>query len=450
MTSGKLIQLGRYKIIEPVGTGNYAVVYKAQDELLDRVVALKVLKDEVSSDDQLVKRFTREARAMANLIHAHIALVLDMGQIDGKFFLAMRFVEGIPLDQVILQRGKLPWAEAMKIIGEIGDALDYAHAHGIIHRDVKPKNIIISQKEGSVLTDFGFVKAVNDASFLTNTDAIIGTPQYIPPEIWRNEPAGPASDQYSLACVFIEMVEGRQLFDGKRLDVIMRQHLNSTDVWDTWSSGIPGGAEAVLRKALAQRPADRFPDIKSFVTCLSRCVETDKTTVQARPTNLFGPKDIKETLIPDSPSQPVTPLDLAAPSTRDIHTSSEKSESTRQKVPTEPVKEGFFKRLQRAVTPDKPILGLLLPSNEIFPLGYEDGKTLIGRGESCDLIIESLGVSRQHALITVSNGVVTIEDLGSRNGTLVNNKRVTKPVKITGGEKISLGKNITLEVVIVK
>jgi serine/threonine protein kinase len=451
MTSGESLQLGRYKILEQLGAGNYAVVYKAQDELLGRIVALKVLKDEFSGDQELVQRFIREARAMANLMHPHIAWVLDMGQVDGKHFLAMRYIDGISLDQAILRQGKLPWSEAIKITGEIGEALDFAHSKGIIHRDVKPKNIILGQKDGAVLTDFGFVKATYDSSFLTGTGAIIGTPQYIPPEIWRNEPATPASDQYSLACVFVEMLEGRPLFEGKGLDVIMRKHLKSPDIWDTWSSGVPADIEATIRRALAQDPCDRFPDNKSFVTALSQTSEIEKTMIQPRRASAEEPVDIKTGVLAPPVSQPITPVEMLPPTAQQIQELRNDDQLATLKLDQaeQRPKGGFFKRFQKAVTPSKPPLGMRLPAGEIITLD-KDGQITIGRGEGCEVVIESLGVSRQHACIVISNGIVTIDDLNSRNGTFVNNKRIEKTVKLNGGEKISLGKNVTLEVIVIK
>lgn len=152
----------------------------------------------------------------------------------------------------------------MEYIEELGSALDYAHLKEVVHRDVKPNNIIISPIDGAVLTDFGLVKASIDVSFQTKADMIIGTPEYIPPEIWNGESATPATDQYALACVFVEMLSGKPLFSGTRLDEIISKHLEPTSLKDTWPGDIPPGAELVLRKALATYPLERYSTLGSL------------------------------------------------------------------------------------------------------------------------------------------------------------------------------------------
>ena len=261
-------QLGKYEIVDLIGSGAYAEVYKAVDTVLRRTVALKLLKLSLLSDDEAVARFLQEAQTAANLIHPHIAWVWDLGELDGRYYLAMRYIDGQPLDRVLKTKGQLSWDETTKYISQISDALTFAHAGSLVHRDIKPQNIMISPKDGAVLTDFGLVRAMEAGSIGTRTGALMGTPAYMAPEIWQGEPAGPAADQYSLACVLVEMLTGRPLFAGPTPPAVMRQHLlEGPRLPETLR---PAWLTNVIRRALAQDPADRFPDIPAFVAALKQ------------------------------------------------------------------------------------------------------------------------------------------------------------------------------------
>ena len=259
------IRLGRYQVEALIGSGAYAHVYRASDTVLPRIVALKVLKPSLLADEEAFARFLEEAKAAAGLFHPAIATVLDMGQVDGNYFLAMRYVSGQTLDQMIEQRGALPWAEALGIAGQIASALDFAHARGLVHRDVKPQNIMVSKDEGAVLTDFGLVRALESGGLTSRTGAIIGTPQYIPPEVWGRAIATPAADQYALACVLVEMLSGKVLFDGPTPWAIMAAHASVVSLPQDWPPGAPPGLTGALKKALAQEPTARFENCAQFI-----------------------------------------------------------------------------------------------------------------------------------------------------------------------------------------
>ncbi|MBL6966358.1 MAG: SUMF1/EgtB/PvdO family nonheme iron enzyme [Anaerolineales bacterium] len=245
-------QLGRYQIESLLGSGAYAEVYKATDTALERVVALKILKPALLADSDAFNRFVQEAKTLANLMHPHIAWVWDLGAADGRYFIAMRYVDGLSLDQVLEKRSALPWDEALLITRQIAEALHFAHQKGLVHRDVKPQNIIISQTDGAVLTDFGLVKAMESSGMSTRTGAIIGTPQYIPPEVWQGQPSDPRNDQYALACVIVEMLTGDVLFDGPTPPAIMLKHFQPLELPQKWPDGVPSGIEDVLHGALVQ------------------------------------------------------------------------------------------------------------------------------------------------------------------------------------------------------
>ncbi|HNT54661.1 MAG TPA: bifunctional serine/threonine-protein kinase/formylglycine-generating enzyme family protein [Anaerolineaceae bacterium] len=262
-------QLGKYRIIELIGSGTYAEVYRAEDPLLRRIVALKVLKGALLSDQEAVDRFLQEAQTAAHLIHPQIAWVWDLGEVEGRYFLAMRYVAGPSLARLLQERGRLPWPEAWGYLSQISDALVFAHARGLVHRDIKPQNIMVGPTDGAVLTDFGLVRAMEAGSIGTRTGALMGTPAYIAPEIWQGQPAGPAADQYSLACVLMELLTGRKLFDGPTPPAVMRQHLmEGPHLPEHWPADCPEELGGLIAKALAQDPGDRFADLAAFQAAL--------------------------------------------------------------------------------------------------------------------------------------------------------------------------------------
>lgn len=259
-------RLSKYQTLAYLGSGAYADVYKANDTVLNRVVALKVLKPALIADESAFQRFVREAQTVANLFHPHIATVLDMGESkEGRYFIAMRYIDGESLDKVIAA-GALKWDVALKITEQIASALEFAHARGLIHRDVKPSNIIVGKEEGAVLTDFGLVKAMQQSGSMSLTGGMLGTPYYIPPEIWSGKEATPAIDQYALACVLGEMLSGKVLFPGDTPPAVMMRHvMTGPEFPGKWQKDVPPGFSEILKRALAKEPKERFENVNVFV-----------------------------------------------------------------------------------------------------------------------------------------------------------------------------------------
>ncbi len=278
-------QLGKYKIDAHLGAGAYADVYKATDTTLDRVVALKVLKPTLLADSESFQRFLQEAKTLANLMHPHIAWVWDLGKAEGRYFIAMRYVDGVALDQHLAENGPLSWDEALQIAQHVADALHFAHEKNLIHRDVKPGNILISASDGAVLTDFGLVKALH-ASSLTATGSFLGTPHYMAPEIWKGDDVSQATDQYALACVLTEMLTGQVLYAGKTPPAVMAKHFQPPPLPGNWPLDVEPGIGNPLRRALSQNPAERFSSVLEFTHQLSATpvpsVETGKPKITPR------------------------------------------------------------------------------------------------------------------------------------------------------------------------
>ena len=264
-------QLGKYELLNPLGSGATSEVYLARDTALGRKVALKVLKPALVADPSAFERFSREAQAASELFHPNIATVLDMGEADGRYFIALRYIEGQSLDHRIAEKGPLPWDEALRMTKEIGEALDFSHAEGFMHRDVKPTNILCSQKSDFVLTDFGLMRAMMSTGLTSHTGAVLGTPPYIAPEIWNGKEASPASDQYALACVLFEAITGEVLFGGTTPQEIITKHLvKRPEFPEIWAKDVPSDIKFIIGRALSANIIDRFENLKDFVSALNK------------------------------------------------------------------------------------------------------------------------------------------------------------------------------------
>lgn len=262
-------KLGKYTLTEQLGSGSFGTVYKASDSI-GRFVAVKVLKPGWTDDPATIERFRREAQVAGELFHNRIATIIDFDEFEGRLFLVMRYIDAISLDKLIRQKGRLGWAESIQILSQVADGLDYAHQRGFVHRDIKPANILVSDKDGAVLTDFGLVRAA-EMSGMSTSGVMLGTPPYIAPEIWEGKPAGPGADIYSLACVVCEMLTGEALFNGTNTPAIMTRHMQAAaPLPENWPEGIPQGINSVLARAFEHEPANRYPSSTLFIDDLKK------------------------------------------------------------------------------------------------------------------------------------------------------------------------------------
>jgi len=258
---------GRYRIVRKLGSGGMANVYLAEDEDLGRRVAIKILNERYANDDLFIERFRREAKSAAALSHPNIVSVYDRGEAEGTYYIAMEVIEGRSLKELIMTRGPLPIAQALAYTHEILEALRFAHRHGIIHRDIKPHNILIGER--LKVTDFGIARA--GASQMTEAGSIMGTAQYLSPEQARGAPVTASSDLYSVGIVLYEMLTGKVPFTGDSAIEIAMKHLN--DVPKPPSKirpEIPDDLDQVVLRALAKAPEDRYQTAEEFSEDLHR------------------------------------------------------------------------------------------------------------------------------------------------------------------------------------
>ncbi|HEU0295978.1 MAG TPA: protein kinase [Anaerolineales bacterium] len=265
-------QFGSYQVVTALGEGGMAAVYKAYQPSMDRYVALKVLPRHFASDPQFTSRFQQEARILARLQHPHILQVFDFGESDGYTYIVMPFVESGTLTD-LMQGQPLALAQIRKIISQIGDALDYAHQRGLIHRDVKPSNVLMDQRGNCLLTDFGLAKIIEGSIQLTTSGMILGTPAYMSPEQGLGQPIDWRSDIYSLGVILYQMATGRIPYQAETPLAIVHKHIyDPLPMPHTLNEALPEALERVILKALAKKPEDRFGNASEMVNALQAAI----------------------------------------------------------------------------------------------------------------------------------------------------------------------------------
>ncbi len=257
---------GKYVASEVLGSGGMAEVYAGMHPDLGRKVAIKVILPQFATESTFEERFRREARVVASLRHPHIVQIYDFDIVDGRHFMVMEYLEGGTLKEHLRgfreRKAPMPLPEIATFTDAMASALDYAHARGAVHRDIKPPNILFTVAREPVLTDFGIAKLLEDAARLTVTGGVVGSPVYMPPEQATGGAIDARSDQYSLGVVLYEMVTGRVPFQGASAVAVMTQHLNSAPPAPrTLNATLPAAVEAVLLKVLAKNPDDRFGSV---------------------------------------------------------------------------------------------------------------------------------------------------------------------------------------------
>jgi serine/threonine protein kinase len=262
--------LGRYQITAQLGTGGMATVYKAYDTRLERYVAIKVIRSEHKQDEGFLKRFEREAKTLAQLSHPNIVKVLDYGEYEGAPYLVMEYVGGGTFKKKGIRHH---WVEAARLLAPMARALEYAHQHNIIHRDVKPANFLLTETGVPMLSDFGIAKILEseETSQLTGTGVGIGTPAYMAPEQGSGKGVDERADIYSLGVVFYEMVTGQTPYQADTpLAVLLMAMNDPLPPPKTYVSDLPDAVEQVLLKALAKNPVHRFQNMGAFAQALEK------------------------------------------------------------------------------------------------------------------------------------------------------------------------------------
>jgi serine/threonine-protein kinase len=268
MTESANENLGKYRITAELGQGGFATVYKAVDTTLDREVALKVLDPLLLRDETFLARFQREAKAVARLNHPHIVNIHEISEHQGQHFIAMHYLPGPSLAQLVAQQGAMDPAQVVRLAEQVSSALDYAHGQGLVHRDIKPANVLLNERGEAVLTDFGIAKVVGESTVLTRAGASIGTPQYMAPEQWTTGRVDARSDVYALGIMVYQMLTGQVPFDGETSRIMYGHVHEAPPPPQALNPALPPGVGPVLLKALAKDPAQRYGTAGELVTAL--------------------------------------------------------------------------------------------------------------------------------------------------------------------------------------
>jgi serine/threonine-protein kinase len=262
----------RYRLEQLIGTGGHSSVYRAHDTLLERSVALKVLHEQLTADEDHVERFKREARAVAQLAHPNIVTVIDRGERDGRQYIVFEYIDGENLKELIRREGPLPVRRALQLGLQIARALAFAHRQGLVHRDVKPQNVLLAPTGQAKVTDFGIARGL-EVGGLTHTGTVLGTSEYIAPEQARGERVVAQSDVYALATVIYELLTGNVPFAGDNFVAVALRHVNDPPphVRERRQDVSPRLDQA-LQRAMAKDPDERFATMDDFIVELEACL----------------------------------------------------------------------------------------------------------------------------------------------------------------------------------
>jgi serine/threonine-protein kinase len=334
---------GRYEVEKRLGAGAMGVVYKARDLTLRRHVAIKTIRFEglaasQTASDEMLERFKREARTAAQLKHPNIVTIYDIGDVEGLSYIAMEFIDGVGLERIILDSGKVPVARAAGLVAQVADALGFAHQHGVIHRDIKPANIMVEPGERVKVTDFGIAKPMDAAENLTATGGLLGTPSYMSPEQARGHKIDGRSDLFSVGCLLYEMVTGRKAFGGDTITAIIFKIIQEEPPpVRELNPLVPEALAQVVDRALAKSPETRFQTGREFADALLPLTQpghiptlrqadvatappgaADTPTIATPPTAQGGTLASTPTVAPDTrpapgATVPVAPTELVAP-----------------------------------------------------------------------------------------------------------------------------------------
>jgi serine/threonine-protein kinase len=403
-----------------VGVGGMAAVYQARDERLGRVVALKLL----AGDEAVRMRFVREARAVAAVDHPHIIPVYAAGEADGMQFIAMRFVPGDTLHGVIRTSGALSPRRAAGFISPVASALDAAHAAGLVHRDVKPGNILVDARRGGpehpYLTDFGIARAMLSAGTLTVAGQFLGTPDYAAPEQVDGQPVDGRADQYALGCVAFEVLSGAVPFKRELPIAVLYAHLSTPPPRLTAvRQDLPPAVDDVVARAMAKSPDERYPTCADFADDLRAALGLDP----------YDPSRAAPT-----PTIPMTAFDPRTATWTAVVTADRDYYDS-----VSPVDERDNASI--SFPGDIPARRITLSGTEVR-IGRRSVR--LGIEPEIDLIGPPLdpGVSRLHAkLVPAPDGSWTVVDLGTENGIMVNGREVPSgdSVRLSPGDRIHLG-----------
>ena len=292
-------QLGRYEIVSELGKGAMGIVYKARDPLIDRIVAIKTISLNLADDEkeEYEGRFYQEAKAAGRLSHPNIVTVFDVGKSGDVAYIAMEFLQGRELRDILNDGKRMPVGQVLDIVVQVAQGLAYAHEHNIVHRDVKPSNIMVVRDGHVKITDFGIAR-MESAGVRTQTGMVLGSPKYMSPEQVMGKPIDQRSDIFSLGVMLYEMLTGQAPFSGENINAIMYQTLNAAPPPpSTLNPAVPGMLNFIVAKALAKEKADRYQSASEFANDLRACRDI---LLRNMPAEAAKPQPVPGIQLPDA------------------------------------------------------------------------------------------------------------------------------------------------------
>lgn len=465
--------LGKFEIVDRIGAGGMATVFKAYQHTLDRYVAIKVLPASYANDNVFEERFKREARSVAKLTHPNIVQIHDFGEQDSITYIVMEYVEGGTLKDRL--KRPLPVLEAIGYVIQAAEGLDCAHRNNIIHRDVKPANMLLRKDGHLLLSDFGIAKILEGTTSLTRVGTGIGTPQYMSPEQGTGQPVDRRSDIYSLGIVLFHCLTGRVPFTADNPLSITLKHLHEPLPYPRMvAEGVPQPIVQVVLQMTAKQPNERYQSAQDVIEALSQALDASNLVL---PRSRFGVPlagsfiDVRGAApIPANVSPPARPGSGSNPGNaaqaqgvqggQGVSNADGRvrvvcfrcgalSDSTQVYCTT----CGYeladkHAHMDRARTADgRPILARLSLQNGLMAgrsYRFHQNVTTIGRMNGNDLIISGRTVSRRHARLWFESGRWWLADLNSTSGTLINGARIVQPTALSDGDVINFGDEIAI------
>lgn len=436
--------LGDYKLEAIIGEGGMATVYKGYQISLNRPVAVKVLYHQEGSS---LARFKREAKVIASLRHRNILIIYQYDDYEGMPYIAMEYIAGGTLEDR-LKGEPMDWKRVINLIVPIAEALHYAHSHGVVHRDVKPSNILMPQEDWPVLADFGLVKQSDEQEGLTLTGTFMGTPNYISPEQARDLPITPRADMYSLGVVMFEMIAGRLPFSYKVSNKILLAHvMEDPPLPSTFNPDCPPALEEIILKTLKKSPDERYPSMQEMIDALKALLHAPALQGEIPVSELDSPVEpsIATEEIPESEIRSLGRLFTPIRKFFGRETA-ELPNSTSQSKPGTDSDDNTLR-----LGGDRPAVKAPLPKlvweAKKLTIEFPEGQRLVvGRTHGSNVVDINLdahegskfGVSRSHARFLKRGNSWFLEDLHSLNGTFVNDVRLQpgQPVALKGGDMV--------------
>ncbi|MEA2310011.1 MAG: hypothetical protein QOI65_2297 [Thermoleophilaceae bacterium] len=444
-------EIGGYRILNLLGQGGMGVVYLADNVRSGQRVALKLLTPDLARSSGFRERFTREAGYASSMRHPNVIEVYDAGEQDGVLYIAMQFVEGEDLKALLVREGRLDARRTVGILGQVAAALDAAHATGLLHRDIKPGNVMIAagQPEHCYLTDFGLSKnPSSDSIALTAQGEFVGTIDYTAPELVLGKDADSRLDVYSLGCLFYECLAGQPPFPKDREVEVLYAHIQDPPPRvSAVRPDLPSALDDVIVKAMAKKPEDRFPTCSAFTDAARTIVgEPAPAPAPPPPPPVGVPVPAATAAPPPPPPAPGPPPlpDPAPPPGASDPTPAPRARVSPPNAPTDAPPPHTPKRTPKSIAlrvTDGPAAGSVLT--------VADEELLIGRqAPGAGKLGNDIEISRRHARVSrESTGDFLIEDLGSTNGTYVNGERIAGAHVLQAGDELEMGDTkLTVEV----